>query len=57
MEEGCPEDAIEWRYLGLGFLLAVCRELLAEGQLDNQLLAMAADEGRSATENECQEVE
>jgi hypothetical protein len=36
-EEGDPEDAIEWRDLGFGFLLPESGELLPEGQLDNCL--------------------
>jgi hypothetical protein len=40
----------------ISFLLAVCGELLAEGQLNNRLLTLAADEGWSATNNKCQEV-
>ena len=32
------------------------RELLAEGQFDNDLLTPVPDEGRSTTNNECQEV-
>ncbi len=51
-EEGNPEDAIERRDLGLGFLLAVGGKLLAEGQLDNHLLAVAAKESRSASHDE-----
>ncbi len=44
------------RHPGSYFLLAVRRELLAEGQLDNDLLTLASDEGRSTTNSECQEV-
>lgn len=51
-----PEHAVEWRDPGSYFLLAVCGELLAEGQLDNDLLTLASDEGGSATNSECQEV-
>ncbi len=36
-EEGDPENAIEWRDLGFGFLLAESGQLLPEGQLDNCL--------------------
>ena len=32
-EEGDPENAIEWRDLGFGFLLAESGQLLPEGQL------------------------
>ena len=56
-EEGDPEDAIEWRDLGSCFLLAVCGELLSEGQLDNHLLILASEQSQSTTNNECQEVE
>jgi hypothetical protein len=56
-EEGDPKDTIEWRDLGFRFLLAGCRELLAKSQLGNYLLILASDEGRSRTNNECQEVE
>ncbi len=55
-EEGDPECAVEWRDPGSYFLLAVCGELLAEGQLDNDLLTLSSDEGRSTTNDECQEV-
>lgn len=52
-EEGDPDDAIERRNLGLGFLLAVCGELLAEGELDNELLITASEQCRGTTKNEC----
>ena len=56
-EEGDPEDAIERRDLGSYFLLAVCGELLSEGQLDNHLLILASEQSRGTTNNECHEVE
>ena len=55
-EEGDPECSIEWRDPGSYLLLAVRGELLAEGQFDNDLLTLVPDEGRSTTNNECQEV-
>ncbi len=56
-EEGDPEDAIERPDLESCFLLAVCGELLSEGQLDNHLLILASEQSRSRTNDECQEVE
>ena len=56
-EEGDPEDAIERRNLGLGFLLAVYRELLAEGQLNNCLLIATSEKGGSTADKENQKVE
>jgi hypothetical protein len=55
-EERDPECAVELRDSGSYFLLAVRRELLAEGQLDNDLLALASDQGGSTTNSGCQEV-
>jgi hypothetical protein len=56
-EEGNPEDAIEWRDLGFGFLLAESGELLPEGQLDNCLFFLTSEQGRSTTDDEFQEVD
>jgi hypothetical protein len=56
-EQGDPEHAIERRDLGIGFLLAVCGELLPERQLDDRLLIVASEQGRSAANDECQKVE
>ncbi|HIF95402.1 MAG TPA: hypothetical protein EYQ60_20140 [Myxococcales bacterium] len=57
MEEGDPKDAIEWRDLGLGILLAARGQLLAKSQLDDRLLAAASEEGWRTTQNKHQEVE
>ena len=56
-EEGDPEDAIEWRDLGFGFLLPESGQLLPESQLDNCLFFSISEQGRSTTDDECQEVE
>jgi hypothetical protein len=55
-KEGDPECSIEWGDPGSYLLLAVGGELLAEGQLDNDLLTLVPDEARSTTNNECQKV-
>ena len=56
-EEGNPEDAIEWRDLGFGFVLAESGELLPESQLDNCLFLSTSEQGGSGADDECQEVE
>ena len=56
-EEGDPEDAIERRDLGFGFLLAVCVELLAERQFDKHLLVVASEQSRGTAKNERKKVE
>ena len=56
-EEGDPKNAIEWRDLGCGFLLAECGQLLPESQLDNCLFFSISEQGRSGADDECQEVE
>ena len=56
VEELDPECAVEWRDSGSYFHLAVCGELLAEGQLDNDLLTLASDEGGSTSNGERQQV-
>ena len=56
-EESDPENAIDWRDLGGGSLLAESGELLPEGQLDNGLFFSTSEQGRSRADKECQEVE
>ena len=56
-EEGDPENAIEWRDFGFGFLPAQSGQLLPECQLDSCLFYSTSEQGRSTTEDECQEVE
>jgi len=56
-EQSYPENAIEWRELGLRFLLAVCGELLTKSQFDNHWLIVASEKGRGAASYECQKVE
>ena len=52
-----PEGAIEWRQPRLRLLLIVSGKLLAKGELDDDLLAVAAKEGQNTSHDECQEVE
>ena len=42
--------------LGLRLLLVVCGELMAKSEFDDHLLAVASEEGRNASNDDCQEV-
>jgi hypothetical protein len=52
-----PECAIEWLEPRLRFLLIVGGKLLAKGEFDDHLLAVAAKESRNASHDERQEME
>jgi hypothetical protein len=52
-----PKCAIEWCQSRLRFPLIVDGKLLAKGELNERLLAVATEEGRNASHDECQEME
>jgi hypothetical protein len=52
-----PEGAIEWCQPRLRFQSIVGGKLLAKGELDDYLLAVAAKECGNASHDECQEME
>jgi hypothetical protein len=51
-EEGDPEGAIEWSQSRLRLLAFIRGELLAQGQLDDRLLATASEYGADGREDD-----
>jgi hypothetical protein len=57
LRERDPKYAIEWCQPRLRSPLIVGGKLLAKGELDEHLLAVATEEGRNTSHDECQGIE